>query len=247
MNLERYQRQSILPDFGKKGQEKLRNSCVLVAGIGGLGSVVSMYLVYAGVGKVKIVDADTVEITNLNRQLLYTPEDLGKRKVLVAAKRLSKMNPEVEVVPCQVRIGDDGWERVLDGVDLVVDGLDNLEGRFAVNREVFNRGIPYIYGGVEGFYGMVTTLIPGETPCLSCVVRRDSVRRKPIPVLGPVAGFVASIEALEAIKLISGSGKLLKGRLLYIDGSSWDFTFIEISRRKECKICGGFSHDKSGG
>ena len=246
MSLERYQRQLILPGFGREGQEKLKSSCVLVVGVGGLGSVVSIYLVYAGVGRIKIVDADTVEITNLNRQVLYNPKDIGKEKVLIAAKRLSEMNPEVDVVPYHLRIGDEGWEKVLEGVDLVVDGLDNFEARLMVNREVFNRNIPYIYGGVEGLCGMVTTLIPGETPCLSCIVKRDLLRKSPIPVLGPVAGFVASIEALEAIKLISGVGELLKGKLLYIDGSSWDFAFIEISRRKECRICGRLSHDKGG-
>lgn len=243
MDLERYQRQLILPGFGREGQERLRKSCVLVVGLGGLGSVVSTYLVYAGVGRIKIVDADTVEPTNLNRQILYSPADIGEKKALVAAKKLSEMNPEVEVLPYHLKIGDSGWEAVLDGVDLVVDGLDNLEARFVVNQEVFNRGIPYIYGGVEGLSGMITTLIPGETPCLSCVVRRAPGERGSIPVLGPVAGLVASMEALEAIKLLSGLGELLKGRLLYIDGSSWDFAFIEISRRKDCKICRRVSHD----
>ena len=170
--LERYGRQIVLPGFGREGQEKLKKATVLVAGAGGIGCPVATYLTAAGVGEVRIADFDVVSLSNLNRQVLHRQDDMGELKARSAAAKLSRLNPHVRIVPITDRLDDDTLPGLLEGVDVVVDGLDNFETRMAINREAVARSIPFLYGGVNGLTGMTTTILPGRRPVLPASFRR---------------------------------------------------------------------------
>jgi molybdopterin-synthase adenylyltransferase len=238
-DIERYNRQIILPEFGEEGQKKLRQAQVLVAGVGGLGSPVAVYLACAGIGRLVLADSESVELSNLNRQILHWEGDVGERKVLSGGWKLKKLNSTVDVAPLVIRITAENVMELLDGVDLVMDCLDNMETRFIVNEACFQKRIPFIHGGVRGLMGEVTTIIPGETPCLECLFPRGPERKEPFPIFGATAALVASLQVMEAIKLLAGFGKLLMGRMLYINGSDMQFLSIQIKQNKECRVCGG--------
>lgn len=234
---ERYSRQ--LPIVGKEGQEKIAKTSVLVVGVGGLGSIVTTYLALAGFGKIIIVDSETVEESNLNRQLLYRDYDIGKTKVLVAAERLKELNPDVEVVPINERLTKDNVEKIVSMADIVIDALDNWETRFLLNEACVKLRKPFIHAGVETFYGQLTTIIPGKTPCLRCIIPKTPPRKKFIPVIGAVVGVIGSLEATEAIKLVTMSEeKTLAGKLLLINLLDYEFNLLEVKRRPECPVCG---------
>jgi molybdopterin/thiamine biosynthesis adenylyltransferase len=237
-DLVRYNRQIILPEFGEEGQKKLRLAQVLVAGVGGLGSPVAVYLACAGIGRLILADSESVELSNLNRQILHWEEDVGERKVASGTRKLIKLNSTVAVNPRVTRITAENVMELLDGVDLVVDCLDNMETRFIVNEACFQKRIPFIHGGVRGLMGEVTTIIPGQTPCLECLFPRGPEKKEPFPVFGATAALVASLQVMEAIKLLAGFGKLLAGRVLYINGSEMQFLSIQMKKNTECRICG---------
>ena len=237
-DLVRYDRQIILPEFGQEGQKRLRQATVLIAGAGGLGSPVGMYLACAGVGRIILVDDESVDLSNLNRQILYWEEDVGEKKVTSGDRKLHKLNSTVQVVPVCARITGENVFDLLDGVHLVIDCLDNMETRFVMNAACFQKKIPLIHGGVRGLMGEVTTIIPGETPCLECVFPRRPDRAEPFPVFGATAGLIASLQVMEAIKLIAGFGKLLAGRMLYVNGGDMQFLSIQMKRNPDCRVCG---------
>jgi molybdopterin-synthase adenylyltransferase len=236
-NFERYQRQISLNDFGKEGQEKLKNSRVLIAGAGGLGSVVSIYLAAAGIGTIGLIDNDTVEISNLNRQILYGDSDIGTQKVIAAKKRLQNLNPGIDIRDTDVTIDEGTIDSVTAGYDVIVDAMDNFPARFLLNRAAIKRNIPFIHGAVSGFEGRATTIIPGETPCLKCINPRVP-ELKPPPVLGVTPAVIGSIQATEVIKYIIKTGKLLTGRLLVYDGLTMEFMIVKIKKNPDCPECG---------
>ena len=248
---EYYSRQTILKEFGEKGQAKLKHSRVAIIGLGGLGTVSSLYLTLAGVGHMRLIDQDTVELANLHRQILYTPADLGYPKVEVAAKRLSRMNPTVKVEPVPENFNADNAEKLLSGVDCVVDGLDNMRSRYLVNRSCIKLGIPYVFGAAIGVEGNLSVFQPPDTPCLECFLpdvddaflEGCDVRG----VLGATAGIIGSMQAMETIKVLTGMGSTLKGKLMICDFADMYFSTIDIFRRPGCTACTGGSDVSSEG
>jgi len=243
---DRFARQGILIG-GAKGQELLSKSRVLVAGVGGLGSASSYYLALAGVGTLRLVDGDVVESTNLNRQLLFEEKDLGVPKVVAAKRRLEKINSETSVETVYDLIKPDNVMRLLDGVGVVVDGLDNMMTRQLLNEACIKKGIPYVFGAAVGWLGMVSTFIPADSksPCLHCVFPKDlgdDLRSKPCEregIMGNVAGVVGCVQAGEAIKIVARVKRqeLLKNRILYFDGKTSSFEDVEILKNPECSVC----------
>ncbi len=232
--LTRYSRQVIIPDFGTEGQQKLKSSHIVIAGVGGLGCASAIYLTAAGVGYITIVDFDTVELSDLNRQILYREDEIGERKVVVAQKRLSRLNPAVAITPVFAEITAENIPSIIDGAQVVVDGLDNLATRLVVNSACIKLKIPYIYGGVSRLRGMVTTIIPGQTPCLSCLSPEGSVG---LGVLGMLPALIANIQALEAVKILIGHRPSLAGGLLSFNGDEMKFQVRQISRNESCPVC----------
>ena len=233
----RYSRQLKVAEFGEEGQEKLRSAHVLITGVGGLGCASLTYLTAAGVGRITIVDFDVVELSNLNRQVLYGGKDIGKKKVLVAQSKLSKLNPEVKIIPIFARITEENVLGMIDGVQVVLDGLDNFKTRLLVNSACVKHKIPYIHGGVSCFRGLVTTILPGETPCLACIYPEGSPGGEGLGVLGVIPGLIANIQALEAINIIIGHGPSLAGKLLRFNGNDMKFRVYDMKRNESCKVC----------
>lgn len=236
--LIRYGRQILHPAFGEEGQKRLKNSHVVVAGLGGLGCAASIYLACAGVGQLTIVDCDSVELGNLNRQVLYCDEDIGKHKTSVAAQKLAKLNPSIELVPVDEQISPENVQRIIRGANAVLDGMDNFEGRLALNYGCVAESIPFIHGGVSGLYGEVTTIIPGETPCFGCIFPTTPPKCEIASVFGVTPAIVATLQVMEAIKLLSGFGNSLAGRMLYINGTTMSFRTSALSIDPGCRICG---------
>ncbi|MEM3823308.1 MAG: HesA/MoeB/ThiF family protein [Candidatus Bathyarchaeia archaeon] len=240
---EFYSRQLVMKELGSEGQEKLAKAKVAVVGLGGLGTVASLYLTLAGVGFLRLIDQDTVEPHNLHRQVLYKPEDLRYPKAEVSAKRLKEINPFVEVEAVPENLNVDNAEKLLMGVNCVLDGLDNIRTRYLVNRTCINLKIPYVFGAAIGIEGNLSVFAPPETPCLECVLPNleDSnlltcdVRG----VLGATPGIIGTMEAMETIKLLTGVGTPLKGKLMICDFSDMYFAIIDIYKRENCPACRG--------
>jgi molybdopterin-synthase adenylyltransferase len=232
---EKYVRQIML--FGEEGQEKLRNATVFVAGTGGLGSPISTYLAVAGIGKIIIADFDIVDPTNLNRQFLHHEKDIGRKKVDSAKEKLLSLNPEIKVETITEKITEENANNVVPACDLIIDALDNFDTRHVLNKLAVRRKIPLIHGAVSGYRGQATTVIPGRTPCLNCIFP-SSFTKEVFPVLGTTPGVIGTIQANEAIKYITGQGKLLEGRLLLWDGLSCSFSELTVNKTENCPICG---------
>lgn len=232
---EKYIRQIML--FGEEGQEKLRTAKVLVVGAGGLGSPISTYLAVAGVGKIIIADFDSVELSNLNRQFLHHEKDIGREKLKSAEEKLLSLNPEVKVETIREKITNENAGSVVPPCDLIIDALDNFDTRHVLNRLAVERNIPLIHGAVSGYRGQVTTIIPGKTPCLCCIFP-TTFKKEVFPVLGTTPGVIGTIQANEAIKYLTGQGKLLKNRLLLWDGLSCSFSELKVNKTENCPVCG---------
>jgi adenylyltransferase/sulfurtransferase len=238
-----YSRQIALTELGWKGQQKLRHSKVAIVGLGGLGSASSLYLASAGVGYLRLVDQDTVELNNLHRQLLYTLADLRYPKVETAAKRIHQINPEVEVESIPENANRSNIERIVEGMDCVVDGLDNMKTRYLLNCACVKHKVPYVYGAAIGIEGVLSVFRPPETPCLECVF--PSVEDRYLQtcetrgVLGATAGIIGTMQAMETIKLLTGIGEPLKGKLMVCDFGDMRFLTIDIYERPNCPVCKG--------
>ena len=238
--VDRYDRQ--LRVWSIEDQLKLKNSSVLVVGVGGLGSPVAVYLTAIGVGKLVLVDEGVVELSNLNRQVLYSVDDIGKPKVEVAASKLRRLNPNVEIVPIKARLTEELAEKLVPQVNVVVDALDNWETRFILNKVCVKYRKPLVHGGVEAWYGQAMTIIPGKTPCLQCLVPvMPKPRETPIPIVPTTPGIIGLIEANEVVKLILGKGNLLINKLLVYDGLHGEFTTVKVSRNPNCPVCGNIN------
>jgi adenylyltransferase/sulfurtransferase len=248
---EFYSRQVTMKELGKKGQRQLAKSKAAVVGVGGLGTVSSLYLALAGVGYIRIIDQDTVEPQNLHRQILYTVADLHYPKVEVAAKRLRELNPLVKVEAFSENVNVSNVERLLDGVDCVVDGLDNMVTRYLVNRACVKLKIPYVFGAAIGVEGNLSAFAPPETGCLECLMPNvsddDLLTCSTRGVVGATPGIIGALQAVETIKLLTGIGSTLKGKLLVCDFSDMDFTSIDISKSISCPVCHGALSPVAGG
>ncbi|MDB4885668.1 MAG: Molybdenum cofactor biosynthesis protein MoeB [Gemmatimonadetes bacterium] len=241
--LQRYSRHLILPDIGEAGQARLRAARVLLVGAGGLGSPAALYLAAAGVGHLGIVDDDTVDVSNLQRQVLHGTRDVGRAKVASAEARLRDLNPHVRVTTYRTRLTRANAMGILRGHDVVVDGSDNFPTRYLINDACVLLGIPNVYGSVIRFDGQASVFGAQGAPCYRCLFREP-----PAPgttpgcaeggVFGVLPGLVGTIQATEAIKLITGAGETLDGRLLVIDALRMRFRTIELARDPECPACG---------
>ncbi|MDR2707411.1 MAG: HesA/MoeB/ThiF family protein [Nitrososphaerota archaeon] len=240
---EFYSRQVVMKELGVVGQHKLANSRVAVVGVGGLGTVSALYLALAGVGYIRIIDQDVIEPHNLHRQILYTSDDVYYPKVEVAVERLEQANPFVKVEAVSEKVDSNNVDRLLAGVDCVVDGLDNMLTRYVVNRACVKAGVPYVFGAAVGVEGNLSVFAAPETGCLECLMPNllDSQMQSCCSrgVLGATAGIVGSLQAMEAIKLLAGVGSALKGKLLVCDFSDMDFAVVDIARNLCCPVCGG--------
>jgi adenylyltransferase/sulfurtransferase len=238
-----YSRQTTLKELGEAGQEKLSKSRIAVVGTGGLGSVSSLYLALAGVGYIRLIDQDTVEAHNLHRQILYDTDDLHYPKAEIAASRLQKLNPLIKVEAVSENVHASNVERLLQGVDCVVDGLDNMITRYMINRVCVKEQIPYVFGAAIGVEGNLSVFAPPETGCLECLMPNvsdsDLMTCSTRGVIGATPGIIGSLQAMETIKLLAGIGSTLKGKLLVCDFSDMDFTTINISKNTRCSICHG--------
>ncbi len=234
--LQRYERQIMIRDFGPEGQVRLKRARVLIAGAGGLGCIISMYLTAAGVGKIRLIDYDNVEISNLNRQVLHGDKDIGRRKIDSAREKLESLNPEVTVETIGEVIAENSVFKLVDGCDLIVDAMDNFDTRYMLNKVAVNRNMPFFHGAVRGFEGRATTIIPGRTPCLKCLYLQTPPQEI-TPVVGVVPAVIGSIQATEVIKYIVGIGELLTNRLLLYDGLIPKFMEINLKRRPDCEVC----------
>ncbi len=236
--LERYDRQIRIEDLGISGQSKLKKAHVLVAGAGGLGCPVSCYLVAAGVGHVAVVDKETVELSNLNRQILHWSNDIGRPKGASMVEKLRQLNPEVKVTALQEAVTNRNVRQLIKNSTVVVDALDNWRTRFLLNKACVREEIPLIHAGVNALYGQVTTILPGKGPCLQCILPNLPPEEEKFPVLGATAGTLGLLATLETIKIITGLGELLVGRMLHFDGEIMSFQEIKVERRRNCPICG---------
>jgi molybdopterin/thiamine biosynthesis adenylyltransferase len=240
----RYSRHIILPRIGAAGQRKLMDARVLCVGAGGLGSPAAMYLAAAGVGTLGIVDFDRVDLTNLQRQLLHDTEDVGRPKVDSAADRLNDINPEVDVVKHNVVLSSDNAFDILGQYDVVVDGSDNFPVRYLVNDATQMLGKPLVYGSIYQFDGQASVFMPGQgTPCYRCLFPEPPPPGT-VPscaeggVFGVLPGIIGSIQAVEAIKIMTGVGEPLVGRLLLFDALEMDFTSVKLRWDPTCPVCG---------
>jgi molybdopterin/thiamine biosynthesis adenylyltransferase len=233
---ERYRRQLMLPGWGEAAQEKLRKAVVFIAGAGGLGSPAALYLAAAGVGHLRICDSEQVELSNLNRQLLYGNDDLGRPKVDAAGRALDRLNQRVHVTPLRARIDDGSIAALAGDAVLLMDCLDNFETRFVLNRYAVKHRLPLVHAGVSGLGGQITFIHPPRTACLACLVP-EAPAAGVFPILGAAAGVLGTLQALEALKYLTCSGSLLENRLLFFDGERLDFQEVALERDPSCRVC----------
>jgi adenylyltransferase/sulfurtransferase len=240
---EFYSRQIIMKELGEKRQRRLTKSKVAIVGAGGLGTVSSLYLALAGVGNIRLIDQDTIETQNLHRQILYTTADLHFPKAEIAAKRLQELNPLIKTEAFTENVNLNNVERLLQGVDCVVDGLDNMVTRYLINRVCVKLKIPYVFGAAIGIEGNLSVFAPPETGCLECLMPNlsdnDLLTCSTRGVIGVTPGIIGAFQATETIKLLAGVGQTLKGKLLVCDFSDMDFTTIDISKNAQCPVCHG--------
>jgi len=235
--LTRYSRQIMIEGFGEEGQARLKEAKVVVAGAGGLGSPIALYLAAAGIGTIRVIDKDKVELSNLNRQILHWDENIGQRKTSSAGDKLRRINKDVKIEAIAESIADNNVSQLTDGFDLIVDAMDNLPTRLLLNKTAVGKNIPFFHGAVSGFEGRAMTVIPRQTACLKCLYPGDIPAQK-TPVIGVTPAIIGCIQATEVIKYITGIGHLLTNRLLFYNGLEMVFDEIEVKRNPNCQHCG---------
>lgn len=241
--IERYSRQIILPQVGGKGQKKLLAGKVLLIGTGGLGSPVSLYLAAAGIGKLGIVDSDNVEISNLQRQIVHSTPNIGKPKVESAAERIAELNPDVKIVPYNIRLTSGNILDIVKEYDIIVDCADNFPTRYLVNDACVLSKKPLSHAGMFGFDGQAITILPRQSACYRCLFPEP-----PPPglmpscqeagILGAVAGVIGVMQANEVLKYLMGIGDLLTGKLLIFNALEPSFRTVKVRRNPKCPVCG---------
>ena len=247
--LLRYSRHILLPQIGIEGQERIVAGHALVIGAGGLGSPAALYLATAGVGTITIADADVVDLTNLQRQILHTSDSVGTPKVQSARATLARYNPEVRVVALQERAAGARLEQLVAGADVVLDCCDNFATRHAVNRACVRHRKPLVSGAAIRFDGQVSVfdLRDARSPCYHCLFpegqEMEELRCAVTGVFAPLTGIIGAVQAAEALKVLSGSGATLNGRLLLLDGLSMEWRSVNVKRDAGCAVCGGTKPD----
>jgi adenylyltransferase/sulfurtransferase len=244
--LNRYSRQIVLDEVGYTGQVKLKNARVYIVGVGGLGCPIATQLAAMGVGFLRLIDHDVVERSNLHRQHLFDVNYVGYPKVEAAAKKLRALNPDVTVEPIPMSLSGANARELLQGADVVVDGLDSIETRYTVNRACVELNIPYIYGGALTTYGAVSTIIPGKTGCLECFnagLTDDALPTCAVMGVHPsLLGIVASLQTAEAVRIIIGERPVLANKLLLVDLSAMSIEAIQLTPQERCPVCGSSPH-----
>lgn len=222
--------------FGEDGQKRLSDATVFVAGAGGLGCPVALYLAVAGIGHLRIADKDVVEQTNFNRQVLHWEQDIGKEKVTSVEEKLRQVNPLVEIRTFHLTIDESNIMELVGDADIIVDAMDNYHIRYLLNNVCHEKRIPLVHGAIRGFDGQAMTIIPGKSACFNCVFPSEPPSET-FPVVGVTPGIIAMIQANEVIKYLLGKGKLLTDRLLIWDGLNSEMEYLRVSKRPDCKIC----------
>lgn len=235
--LQRYDRQILIRQVGRAGQQRLKKACVAIAGAGGLGSPIAMYLAAAGVGHLRLIDCDTVETANLNRQLLHWQTDVGRPKSESALDKLTRLNPDIQVEVRSIKIDADNVTNLVAGCHAVVDALDNLATRYIVNRAAVTHGMAFFHGAVNGFEGEAMTILPGKSACLRCLYK-GPLPEGVTPVIGVTPGIIGTIQATEVIKFLLGKGDLLTDRMIHYDGLAMSFHEFQVRRNPDCDHCG---------
>ncbi len=236
----RYRRQIMIPGFGEKAQLRLKRATALIAGLGGLGSPLALYLAAAGVGHLKLVDMDHVELSNLNRQVLHWDEDIGESKVSSAMQKVQRINPTTRVDGLNLTIDDKNVFELAENCDIILDAMDNFSIRYLLNAAAIVHRIPLIHGAVYGYEGRLASVVPGKTACLECIYPHTPPHEL-FPVLGTTPGVIALLQATEAIKALTGIGVLLENEMLIYDGEMMNFEKVRISRNPKCASCSGLS------
>lgn len=240
--IERYSRHIILPEVGGKGQQKLLKAKVFLVGAGGLGSPAAFYLAAAGVGRIGIADADCVDYSNLQRQILHSTKDVGRSKAISAKETLEALNPDIEVIPYTERLTSGNILDIIKDYDVILDGSDNFPTRYLVNDACVFLRKPLSHGSIFRFEGQVTTILPFDGPCYRCLYEEPPPPGlvpscKEAGVLGILAGVIGTLQATEAIKLILGKGQLLKGKLLIYDSLNMEFKKVNVRKNPNCPVC----------
>lgn len=242
--LERYSRHIILKDIGVKGQKKLLNAKVLIIGAGGLGAPAAMYLAAAGVGTIGIADADVVDLSNLQRQIIHSTADIGKPKVESAKETIEALNPDVKVETWHEFVSSANILDIIRDYDFILDGTDNFPAKFLINDACVMAGKPFCHAGIIRFSGQLMTYVPGEGPCYRCIFKnpppKDAVPTcRQAGVVGAMAGVVGCLQAMEAVKYITGAGELLTGKLLTYDALNNAFRTVKLPKEvPDCPVCG---------
>lgn len=235
--LKRYNRQMMMEGWGEETQKRMKNSTVFIAGAGGLGSPVSIYLAVAGVGNIRICDFDSPDWTNLNRQILHDHTRIGINKAVSAKMTLERLNPSVNITALTEKITEETVDELVADADLIVDCMDNFPTRYVLNRAAIRKGIPLVFGSIWGMDGMVSFIHSPETPCLRCIYP-DAPPSETFPVVGTTPGVIGSLQAFEVIKYITGIGENLKGKLLVWNGAVNQFKTFKTAKDPECDHCG---------
>jgi molybdopterin-synthase adenylyltransferase len=236
---EKYRHARQIAIIGEDGQEKLKQARVMISGLGGLGTTLAGYLAAAGVGFLRIVDNARVDECNLTRQFLYGPDDIGQDKTASVAERLTAIYPSCGIEALNQTIDDATAIDLISGVHVVMDTLDNYTTRHVLNRAAIKNKTPLVHGAVRGLYGQTLTVIPGRSACLRCVFT-DGIPGGTYPVLGPTCGVIASVQATEVVKYLTGMGALLTDRLFVWNGRVSEAEIIDVEKNPSCRVCGNF-------
>jgi len=240
--LDRYSRQVMLEEIGYQGQLKLKQAKVCVVGVGGLGNPIVTRLTAMGVGKIRIVDRDVIELSNLHRQTMFNEDDVGQVKVETAAKKLRKLNADIVIEELPISINDYTALEVVDGCDVVVDALDSVNARYSLNKACIEKKIPFVTGAAVGVTGQCFTILPNQSACYHCLfpaLDEDSMPTCSIEGVHPsILSIIGGIEVAEAVKIITGKEPSLKDKVLHVDLENLVFNFTKVSRVQECSVCG---------
>ncbi len=242
--LERYSRHILLPEIGVRGQKQLLASRVLIVGAGGLGAPAAMYLAAAGIGTIGIADPDVVERSNLQRQIIHTTDDLGKPKVQSAAETIRSLNPDVTVIPYQTTLHSGNIREIIREYDFILDGTDNFAAKFLINDACVLERKPFCHAGILRFTGQLMTYVPDRGPCYRCIFEAPPPANavpscREAGVIGAMAGVIGSMQALEAVKFLTGQGELLTGKMLIFDALTMNWRTVRIpAPSPHCPICG---------
>ena len=240
---ERYDRQLRIPQVGEGGQVRLKQAKILIAGAGGLGAPAAYYLAAAGIGHIRIVDRDRVDLSNLNRQLLHWEKDIGRDKSESAKEKLSRLNPDVTVETVTSHINEDTISALAANFDGIIDALDNFTGRYVLNKAAATFRIPFFHGAVQGFEGRATTILPGKTACLACMPRGESGKAAN-PIIGITPGVIGCIQAAECIKYLLEQGQLLENRMIVYDGLEMTWKEFTLKTNPQCPVCGAANRNR---